>query len=104
MMSLSEYETGHRNRTNLLIHLIAVPVFCISGFGILVTLASMQPTATLLFLVLSLGALALQGYGHKLEAIPPAPFSSPFDMLKRILIEQYVLFWRLLFSKLLGKQ
>ena len=39
-------------------------------------------------------SMILQGRGHKGEAVPPAPFSSPANALSRIFLEQWITFPR----------
>jgi hypothetical protein len=89
---MEDYSSKHRNRQNLLIHLVAVPSFVL-GLGGLALAVSFQEWLLLVpGLVLPLVSLALQGRGHRLEASPPAPFRSPWDFVFRILREQFVLF------------
>ena len=87
-----EYPRFHRNRTNLLIHIVAVPIFIagvgglvVGGFLINSTLMIAGPVAMVL-------SLAAQGRGHKLEQIPPKPFTGPGNFLFRIFREQFVTF------------
>jgi uncharacterized membrane protein YGL010W len=59
----------HRHRANLLIHIIAVPMFVL-GHVLIVGAFALQwwlAVAGVLGIVVS---LALQGHGHKLEAQP----------------------------------
>jgi hypothetical protein len=39
-------------------------------------------------------ALAIQGRGHREEPTRPEPFTSPFNALSRIFLEQWVHLWR----------
>jgi hypothetical protein len=88
------YPDGHRNRANLLLHIVAVPLFelatLIALYGIL--------TLDLGALVLGIAgvglSLFLQGRGHKLESVPPVPFDSPLHFLRRIVAEQWITFPR----------
>lgn len=94
----SAYPKFHRNRVNLLIHLIAVPLFVASVFGILWCAIHEQ---FLQAAALSLGpvvSVACQRYGHRLEASSAPPFSSPSNFLKRILVEQFSTFPRFVIS------
>jgi hypothetical protein len=43
-------------------------------------------------------SIALQGRGHKREAIPPDPFTGPGNAIARIFLEQWVTFPRFLLS------
>ena len=42
--------------------------------------------------------LALQGKGHKLERVPPEPFTGPANAIARLLLEQWVTFPRFVLS------
>ena len=86
------YEPFHRNHTNLLIHIVAVPLFVAGGIAIvtgIVTTRWLLPIMGLVAMVVSLG---LQGRGHRLEENPPLPFTGPGNFLFRILREQFVVF------------
>ena len=37
-------------------------------------------------------SLLVQGKGHKLEPTPPAPFTSPWNFIGRLLFEQLITF------------
>jgi len=92
------YAGYHRNRTNLLLHIFAVPLFWL-GTGLLI-MAVVQ-------LAWPLGAtgaasivvsMAVQGRGHRLETTPPAPFTGPWNFVGRLFFEQWVTFPRFLLS------
>lgn len=95
---MERYVRAHSNRTNLAIHLLAVPVFvitlipCITGLMLghfaLAGLLALGP-------VLSMAA---QGWGHRLETHAPEPFRGPLDVLRRILVEQFLTFPRFVVS------
>jgi hypothetical protein len=44
------------------------------------------------------GAVALQGRGHRLEGVAPIPFRGPIDVVSRIFVEQWVTFPRYVLS------
>ena len=46
----------------------------------------------------SLVAVALQGRGHRLEPVPPEPFSGPLNFVSRLFFEQWVTFPRFVLS------
>jgi hypothetical protein len=87
------YPDGHRDRTNLILHLATVPLF-MAG-----TLA-LGLAAWLSLWLLAAGpaammtAMALQGRGHKRETTAPVAFNGPFDVLARIFAEQWITFPR----------
>ena len=89
---MSTYSEQHANRTNLIIHLIAVPLFIIAHVLLLAGLFYLE----LLAVVLSVGAigvsLAVQGKGHSLETVSPEPFTSAGNFLARIYREQFITF------------
>ena len=82
-MSISEllrwqwegYPKYHQSRPNLLIHIVAVPLFL---FGTIALVGAVARLSLLLFAV-AVGriivAVALQGRGHRLEPVPPEPSS-----------------------------
>jgi uncharacterized membrane protein YGL010W len=94
----SDYASRHRNRANLAIHIVAVPLF-LAGVTLLLTggiLRSAPPAlagATMMIV-----SLILQGRGHKGEAERPAPFDGPLDFVTRFLAEQFVTFPRFVLS------
>lgn len=86
------YPEFHRDRTNLWLHIFAVPAFIASTVSLVTNMCMMQ------WLVaggsaLGMGiAFAVQGIGHKREASPPIPFEGPSDAVTRIFVEQFVTF------------
>ncbi len=92
------YADQHRHPTNLLLHLLAVPLFLLSALLLLIGL--WRPG----FVPLALGAiglaaaLALQAHGHRLERQLPEPFAGKRDAVKRLLLEPCVTFPRFVCS------
>ena len=86
------------SRANLLIHIVAVPLFLLGTLGLV---AAVVQLSAMLFGV-SLGcvivAIALQGRGHRLEPVPPEPFSGPVNFIARLFLEQWVTFPRFVVS------
>lgn len=92
------YPRNHRNRVNLLLHVVAVPVFLLGNVALLAglfTVAWPMAGAGALAMVASLG---LQGLGHAREAVAPEPFRGPVNAGARILCEQWVTFPRFVLS------
>jgi hypothetical protein len=92
------YATYHQNRTNLLLHIIAVPVFMLASA--LVVVAALRLSLALLAtglvgLVLS---VAIQGRGHRIEIVPPEPFVGAANFVGRLFAEQWVTFPRFVWS------
>jgi len=92
------YADNHQDRRNLVIHLATWPLFV---GGLAATVAAI-PTG--MWWLLGVGpfamalAMALQGRGHKHEAVAPVPFRGPADVFKRIFAEQLITFPRYVLS------
>jgi Protein of unknown function (DUF962) len=90
----SGYRGAHQNKTNLFVHIIAVPLFMVAtvlAFYALVRLSFFSFVLSVLGFIVS---LLMQGHGHKLEPVLPQPFTSGFDFVRRILAEQWITFPR----------
>jgi len=87
----------HKNATNLLIHLFAVPLFVIGNVLIVagIVLSVWLLAVALLCIVVS---LAMQKFGHSLEQAAVPPFTGPGDFLRRLYAEQFCNYWRFLLS------
>ena len=94
----SDYAAKHKDRENLLIHLVAVPLFqagtviLVVGVGILSALGISIAVACLA------AALVIEGRGHAREAETPAPFDGPLDFASRFVAEQWITFPRFVLS------
>ncbi len=89
----SVYPEAHRDRRNLAIHILTVPVFLAGTLAL--------PLAALVHWALAPAGLAamalamvLQGRTHRLETTPPPPFLGPGDVVGRIFAEQWINFPR----------
>ncbi|HZX43050.1 MAG TPA: terminase [Myxococcaceae bacterium] len=89
----SLYPAGHRDRRNLLVHALTVPVFQV-GTVSLVTAPFVSGWLAAVGLGAMVGAMAMQGRSHRLEHTPPVPFRGPGDVVARILAEQWMTFPR----------
>ena len=87
----------HRNGTNLIIHLFAVPLF-VSGHLLLLAAVVFSWWLVVVGLLCIVISLALQGFGHSLERQPVPPFTGGRDFARRLYAEQFCNFWRFLFS------
>ncbi len=87
----------HKHTGNLLIHIVAVPMF-VGGHALLI--GSLAATGWLAVAGASciVVALVLQSRGHSLEQQPVHPFEGPRDFVRRLYAEQFCNFWRFLFS------
>lgn len=97
------YPEFHRDRTNLLLHIVAVPAFVISFAWLVwgaIALHWAPLAAGLLGMVVS---FLVQGVGHQREVTPSIPFAGPGDAMSRILTEQFVTFPRFVFSGGFGR-
>lgn len=92
------YPKYHQSRPNLLIHIVAVPLFLLGTVALVGAVAQLS----LLLLAVALGcilvAVALQGRGHRSEPVPPESFSGPLNFVSRLFFEQWVTFPRFVFS------
>lgn len=113
----ADYSENHRTKRNLRIHIVAVPLFLAGNVGAVVGLVMgidvlrelsaegidpwwlVLPVLLMLpGLLLSAGAMAVQGAGHKGEAKAPKPFTGPLNVMGRIFMEQWVTFPRFVLS------
>jgi hypothetical protein len=92
------YAQYHRSRLNLLIHIVAVPLFLIGTVGFVAALFQESLVVAVIYAVVMVIAIALQGRGHKQEQVPPEPFTGPANAVSRIFLEQCVTFPRFVLS------
>lgn len=92
------YPRYHQSRTNLLLHIVFVPLFLCGNVGLLVGLIQRSWLVAVVAAAATLIGVALQGRGHRKEPVPPEPFSSPFNALARIFCEQWITFPRFVLS------
>ena len=100
----TDYPRYHRSRTNLRIHIVAVPLFLI-GNALLIAVLFDRSLTTKQFWVLCLGSLltmglsfGLQGLGHRTEKEPPKTFTSLGNAIARVFSEQWITFPRFVLS------
>ena len=90
----SDYPAKHRDRLNLLLHVVAVPLFLV-GTMLLIGAALWRSG---LGVGLGLGCLAVavvvEGRGHARERETPTPFAGPLDFASRFVVEQWITFPR----------
>lgn len=92
------YSRYHQSRTNLLIHVVAVPLFLAGNAGLVAAFAQLSLWALGVAIGCVVVAVALQGRGHRLEPVPPEPFSGPLNFLSRLFFEQWITFPRFVLS------
>jgi Protein of unknown function (DUF962) len=92
------YTKFHGNKTNLWLHIIAVPLFQFSFIALIYAL----PAASWFIFVGGLTGCSLsmliQGIGHKKELNAPVPFTDLWNIFGRIVLEQFYSFPRFVFS------
>lgn len=86
----STYPATHSHRVNLLVHVVTWPFFVTGSLLIIAGIGLLQPALTLLGLLGASGAAMAQLQSHRFEPQAPARFSSPWDLIRRFLAEQYV--------------
>lgn len=95
----ANYPSAHRNRANLLLHLGTVPLFWAGTLVLLLALVRLSWPAAVTGVVCLLVPMVAQGFGHRrLEAEPPAPFTSPWNFIARLVLEQWITFPRYVLS------
>jgi uncharacterized membrane protein YGL010W len=94
----SGYPQYHGSRMNLLIHLVAVPMFILSTLNVIWALARLQP----FFAAFALGGMMIsfmaQAVGHAQEKNESIPFDGLLDALTRVFVEQFFNFPRFVIS------
>ncbi len=92
------YPRYHQSRANLLIHIVAVPLFLLGTIALVAAVLQLS----LVLLAVAIGcivvAVALEGRGHRLEPVSPEPFSGPLNFVSRLFFEQWVTFPRFFLS------
>jgi hypothetical protein len=92
------YPRYHQSRANLLIHIVAVPLFLVGTIALVVAVVGLSLLALAIGIGCIVTAIALQGRGHRMEAVPPEPFSGPLNFVGRLFLEQWVTFPRFVLS------
>jgi len=94
----SDYPRVHTERANLLIHIVAVPVFDLSWVAFVAAIAARSPVGALASVAVAATAFAAEGRGHAIEPERPIPFAGPRDVVTRIFAEQFITFPRFVVS------
>jgi hypothetical protein len=92
------YPRYHQSHANLLIHIVAVPVFLIGTIALVVAAVQGSIAVFAVSIGCILVAVAAQGRGHRIEPVPPEPFSGPLNFVARLFFEQWVTFPRFVLS------
>jgi phage terminase small subunit len=94
----SDYSAKHRSRTNLLLHIVTVPLFQVGCVVLVGTAAARSSVGMGLGILGMFAALIIQGRGHRGEREAPVPFDGAADFVSRFLVEQWVTFPRFVLS------
>ena len=88
------YATYHRDRRNLLVHIVAVPLFLAASVLLALGVVRLSAAPIVGGLVGVALSVMVQARGHRLERTPPAPFTGPANLIGRLVLEQWVTFPR----------
>ena len=94
----SDYAAKHQQRDNLLLHIVAVPLFWIGTLLLLMAAWYFSFALAIFALIVMVVSLVAQARGHKMEYEEPAPFEGAGDFPARFLSEQFVTFPRYVLS------
>jgi len=94
----SDYSAKHRDRTNLVLHIVAVPLFEIATIALVLGIAWGSGRAVSLAVAGMASAVVIQGRGHRREREEPTPFAGPIDFVSRFVAEQWITFPRFVLS------
>ena len=92
------YPRYHRSWANLLLHAFAIPLFAIGNLTALFALPTLSLSGFSAGLLAMGFSVLLQGRGHRLEPVPPEPFTGAANFVGRIFLEQWVNFPRFVLS------
>ena len=92
--AMQDYPHFHKNKANLLLHIVVVPLFVAGVLYTVWSLAQGDWVGAAIGALAPVVSLAIQGVGHKKEPHPPLPFDGPGDFVKRIFSEQFYRFPR----------
>jgi phage terminase small subunit len=92
------YHHNHRHPANLVLHLIAVPLFILGALLVLSGLFGLDLGQLAVGIIAVIAGLGLQRHGHRLEGTQPEPSANRHDAVKRLLTEQFITFPRFVLS------
>lgn len=95
----SDYSERHRNKANLMIHIVAVPLVWLAAIqvfgGLVLSLIGVGGFNVIFGALVQAGvALFAQHWGNGMEAVKPAPFAPTRDYAMGLAAEQLVTFPR----------
>jgi len=86
------YSRNHRDRVNLLIHMVAVPGFIAGTLAALMQALNGRWFGVSIALIVAVVSFAVQGMGHKREPVAPEAFTGAGDFVASMFAEQFVTF------------
>jgi hypothetical protein len=92
------YPRYHRSRSNLLLHIVLVPLFILANISLVIALTQRSWLGAIVAVGAMVASIALQGRGHRFEMLPPEPFTGAANAISRIFLEQWVSFPRFVLS------
>lgn len=92
------YARNHRARSNLLLHIVLVPLFIAGNIAFVLGIVWLSWWLAPAGIVATFISIAAQGRGHKAEPNPPEPFTGVGNALSRIFLEQWITFPRFVLS------
>jgi len=92
------YPRYHTHRVNLILHLVVVPLFLAGSVILLLGVVRLSWTWLLGGAACMAVSVVAQGRGHRLEAVPPEPFTGPGNFVGRLFLEQWINFPRFVLS------
>ncbi len=92
------YAERHQDRINLMLHIVAVPLFWWGALDALASVLFSGLFAAVGGVVLVGLSVLLQGIGHDREAVAPEPWAGPWTFVQRLVAEQFVNFPRYVIS------
>jgi len=90
----SDYPAKHRDRVNLVLHLVAVPLFLAGTLLLVAAALTGSGPGIALGVGCLLVAVVVEGRGHARERETPTPFAGPLDFASRFVVEQWITFPR----------
>ena len=92
------YARYHQSRSNLLLHILLVPLFLAGNVALAVGVVRLSWIEAVAGVALMAFSIALQGLSHRGEPIPPEAFTGAANALSRIFFEQWITFPRFVFT------
>jgi uncharacterized membrane protein YGL010W len=94
----SDYSAKHRDRGNLLLHIVVVPLFQLGTLALIYGAVAGRFGVAALGVAAMVVSIVMQGRGHRRERETPTAFSGTDDVVTRLLVEQWVTFPRFVLS------